>query len=509
MKVKALFIIVIANFFFFATNAQVKIYPGGNTYIGSTAATGPGVKLQVVGNSVFSSTTSTFTSAPFLRGMNTFSQANQPDFAWINNSGIANIGLFHPSANVIGFSINGTEKFRINSLGKLLNGNNSSAANSPDYSWKNDSTTGIYHPSANIIAFSTAGAERFKIIGNGQCLAVNNSFSASTPEYSFNSEANTGMYRAASASLAFSVGGSEKMRIGAGAIQVNTTSLTNGKLNIASSNGTRALWCEYTTNADWQQSIVTKIDRANSSNYVVNLGGTDNFYVAGAGWIYSQGLYLGSDINLKSNVNTISGALQKIQAIRGVIYNLKTETSNPSLYGLTAPNPYMGVIAQEVELVAPELVRTMPNGTKAVAYQNMIGLLIEAIKEQSVQITELKQDLASCCSIKTQSNRFISDVTIENIDEAKAGNIPYLGQNKPNPFSLSTKINCYIPAEVASASILVFDMNGKLLKTYEIGAIGENTIVIDSKALLAGMYLYSLLVDGKEVASKRMILTAN
>ncbi len=171
-----------------------------------------------------------------------------------------------------------------------------------------------------------------------------------------------------SASLAFIV--ERKNEIGSSAIQINTTSVSTGKLNIVSSNGTRALWCEYTTNADWQQSIATKIDRGNSCNYVVNQGGTDNFYVAGAGWMYSQGSYIGSDLNLKDNVNTISGALQKVNALRGVTYNLKTEARDPELYGLTQPNTYMGVIAQEVEAVAPELVRDMPNGTKAVAYQN-------------------------------------------------------------------------------------------------------------------------------------------
>jgi len=54
-----------------------------------------------------------------------------------------------------------------------------------------------------------------------------------------------------------------------------------------------------------------------------------------------------------------------------------------------------GVIAQELEKVAPELVHTMEDedGTKAVAYGNLVGYLIEAVKDQQKQINDLKAQL--------------------------------------------------------------------------------------------------------------------
>ena len=52
-----------------------------------------------------------------------------------------------------------------------------------------------------------------------------------------------------------------------------------------------------------------------------------------------------------------------------------------------------GLIAQEVEEVIPEVVKDLPEGKKAVAYQNIIGLLIEAIKDQQKQIDELKRKI--------------------------------------------------------------------------------------------------------------------
>ena len=55
----------------------------------------------------------------------------------------------------------------------------------------------------------------------------------------------------------------------------------------------------------------------------------------------------------------------------------------------------IGVIAQEVEAVIPEIVRTDPEGSKSVAYANITAVLIEAIKEQQAQITELQAQVDS------------------------------------------------------------------------------------------------------------------
>ena len=55
--------------------------------------------------------------------------------------------------------------------------------------------------------------------------------------------------------------------------------------------------------------------------------------------------------------------------------------------------PSLGLIAQEVEEVIPELVETNENGIKSVSYSNMIGVLIQAIKEHQIQIEELKIEM--------------------------------------------------------------------------------------------------------------------
>jgi len=88
-----------------------------------------------------------------------------------------------------------------------------------------------------------------------------------------------------------------------------------------------------------------------------------------------------SDIRLKTNIETISDALNKVLNLRGVIYDR-----------IDSGERQIGVIAQEVEAVLPELVHEN-DGTKSVAYSNMVAVLIEAIKEQQVQINELRDEI--------------------------------------------------------------------------------------------------------------------
>jgi len=87
-----------------------------------------------------------------------------------------------------------------------------------------------------------------------------------------------------------------------------------------------------------------------------------------------------SDVSLKENIETISNALEMVNSLRGVRFNRKDLEGNPL---------QIGVIAQEVEKIVPEVVKTADDGLKSVAYGNLIGVLIEAIKELSDKVDEL------------------------------------------------------------------------------------------------------------------------
>jgi len=86
-----------------------------------------------------------------------------------------------------------------------------------------------------------------------------------------------------------------------------------------------------------------------------------------------------SDRRVKENIETIPNALDKVNAMRGVFFNKKSNGEHST-----------GVIAQEIEEVLPQVVKTREDGMKSVAYGNIAGVLIEAIKELSAEVEQLK-----------------------------------------------------------------------------------------------------------------------
>jgi len=127
-----------------------------------------------------------------------------------------------------------------------------------------------------------------------------------------------------------------------------------------------------------------------TANRTIHVGGGNGISVSADG-VAMSGSYTGSftatgditaysDDSLKTNVEVIDGALGKVEAIRGVTFE-RIEDGSVST----------GVIAQELEAVLPEAVKTDEDGLKHVAYGNITGLLIEAVKELSAQVAELKK----------------------------------------------------------------------------------------------------------------------
>jgi hypothetical protein len=96
--------------------------------------------------------------------------------------------------------------------------------------------------------------------------------------------------------------------------------------------------------------------------------------------------YSSSDRRFKENIIPIENALDKINQIGGYEFDWKEE--NKVEHGYEGHD--LGVIAQEIEMIAPELVQTRENGYKAVKYDKLVSVLIQAVKELSAKVTELE-----------------------------------------------------------------------------------------------------------------------
>jgi hypothetical protein len=99
--------------------------------------------------------------------------------------------------------------------------------------------------------------------------------------------------------------------------------------------------------------------------------------------------YATSDARLKDRIAPITGAMAMVQRITGVRYHWKQDEESKAIHQY-GDDEEIGVLAQEVEAVLPQLVHTRENGYKALRYERLVPVLIEALKEQAQQIAELQ-----------------------------------------------------------------------------------------------------------------------
>jgi hypothetical protein len=115
--------------------------------------------------------------------------------------------------------------------------------------------------------------------------------------------------------------------------------------------------------------------------------GSFSLYVAGNAW--TTGSWGGSDIRWKKNLNPLKDVLPELEKLQGVKYKWRTDEYPDMNFD---KEMQIGLVAQEVEKIFPELVRTDSKGYKAVSYEKLSVVLLEGIKEQQQQITSCKSE---------------------------------------------------------------------------------------------------------------------
>lgn len=207
-------------------------------------------------------------------------------------------------------------------------------------------------------------------------------------------------------------------------------------------------------------------------------------------------LYEKSDRDAKTNIQPLEkNSLEKVCKLNGYSFNWKGDENGKRDVGL---------IAQEVEMIIPEIVKTADSTSgKLVSYTSIIPYLIEAIKEQQEKITELEKTLAKMETCESAELKSTSLFTEEKTTETPAS----LSQNKPNPFSSETRIEMFVPQSITNATLYVYDLQGKQIKSITVTGRSTTFETIHGSELQAGLYIYSLVTDGKLVGSKQMVLT--
>jgi hypothetical protein len=219
--------------------------------------------------------------------------------------------------------------------------------------------------------------------------------------------------------------------------------------------------------------------------------------------------FQGSDLKFKENIRQIEKPLQTLLLLNGKKYDFKVDstdirgTQEEVAENIALKKNKYGFIAQEVKEILPDLTHYNKENDKLyLDYTAFIPIIVEAFKEQQSLIVDLHKELAQLKSISS-----LKSATINGDTDHLNSNAATLSQNIPNPFPNNTRIDIYLPGTVNNANLYVYNMQGVQIKSFSISERGNTSVTIEGYTLQAGMYLYTLIADGKEVDTRKMILT--
>lgn len=241
--------------------------------------------------------------------------------------------------------------------------------------------------------------------------------------------------------------------------------------------------------------------------------------------------YTPSDGRFKNNISESDVVgLDFIKRLRPVVYNFDakkfeeflTKNMSDSLrkahlrsdFGPATTIRQSGFIAQEVEQAANQagynfngLHKPENEGDNySLAYGQFVVPLVKGMQEQQHMIEELKKQLEEQKQLTSElQNRLGYQTGSANSTEASDGF--WMSQNEPNPFSYETVVKFNLPQRFKTGRMVVCDLTGKQIFSQEIKERGTSSVVLSSENLTAGIYIYTMIGDGKILDSKKLIVS--
>lgn len=155
---------------------------------------------------------------------------------------------------------------------------------------------------------------------------------------------------------------------------------------------------------------VTRIQiDSTTGNVGIGMKPTGTFILEINGNLKTAGITETSDLRWKKDVKTLSNSLEKVGQLRGVSYNWRKDEFPDKNFD---NKEQIGLIAQEVEKIYPQLVDTDALGFKSVQYSKVVALLIEALKEQQSEISSLKAEVSKMSALEGKVNALTALVEI-------------------------------------------------------------------------------------------------
>jgi hypothetical protein len=339
--------------------------------------------------------------------------------------------------------------------------------------------------------------------------------------YNSNSSSNVAVGRRAGYST---TSGAGNTALGTQAMQNNTTGLANvavggdamtnnvgGYFNTAVGNSAGPAF----GNNDLYNATAIGYYALNTANAQVRIG---NEFVTDIGGHVSWSTL--SDGRFKTDVKEDVAGLDFINKLRPVSYVLDEAALASTLRipdsvkvqlqtGRRAIPRQTGFVAQEVEAIVKKGNYSF-NGVNApqnssdrysIRYAEFVVPLVKAVQELTLMIDKQNKEIES---LKKQLGS-----SSDSIFENHKGRGAALQQNYPNPFSNQTEISMTVPDEATSANLIFYTLEGKQLKVMPLSNRGDFSVNVHSTDMKKGMYLYALIVDGKIVGTRRLVITGD
>lgn len=195
-----------------------------------------------------------------------------------------------------------------------------------------------------------------------------------------------------------------------------------------------------------------------------------------------------SDRRIKKDIVRLDQSLEKLTRLNGYSYKY-----NEKAAFTTTDKKYLGLIAQEVQREFPELVQEGGDGHLTLDYIGLIPVLIEAIKEQQVEIDALKNNQLQRKELPE----------VEGAVKTIEGPVNWVAA-APNPFNSVTSIKYSIDEACFDCSLIVRNMHGEIV-VKEALKNAEGAVQVDLSSKANGFYTYGIMNNGYEFDTKVMI----
>lgn len=225
----------------------------------------------------------------------------------------------------------------------------------------------------------------------------------------------------------------------------------------------------------------------------------DSGYISGD--MYNPYFY---DDNTLKSLNWAMSQLQNFSVYGFGTFGIPSLNQTPIIYD------HFSIDRHNFTNYFPSFVKKDENNHYVINYAELVPLLVYGYQQLVGLITHLHpngrvQDLLAEETLVTHEDTEEEPQAQPQI-AARRFVDAVLYQNTPNPFTAQTEIRFRLPDDTQDAYIYIFDMTGKTLKQLPINS-SMQSVTIQGYELSSGMYLYSLVINGQEIDTKRMILS--